>query len=123
MRRAVKYPYRSGGRIYVGALAQLARVDDRYRYALFAPLFGEAVRQAHAYRILLAPNGIDFLGIVFQDDGFLVNQGTHIVQPQFRVKVKKAEGSLAGAGFARIVDDNLAAPFRIEQIFVGFETI
>src|SRR4029077_4023115 len=83
----------------------------------------DKIRRADEYRITALSDGIDFLRIVLKNSYLLLAQRADEIHAELRVKIKKSKCRLSRSGPTRIVHDQFALPFWIEQILVGLELL
>src|SRR5947199_3799196 len=121
MRRLVEKRKRSIRRTHVGTFSELPGVDDRNGNTLFGARLRDKIRRADEHRITALSDRVDLLRVVLKNGYLLLTQRTDEIHAELRVKIKKSKCRLSRPRSARIVHDQFALPFWIEQILVGLE--
>src|SRR5438445_6028518 len=123
MGRLVQKRKRSISRSHVGTLLELPGVDDRDGDTLFGARHRDKIRRADEHRITALSDGVHLLRVVLKNSYLLLTQRANEIHAELRVKIKKSERRLSRPCSARIIYDQFALSFWIEQILVGLELL
>src|SRR5437762_5557832 len=121
MGRLVEKRKRSIRRTHVGTFFELPGVDDRDGDTLFGARDRDKICRADEHRITALSDRVDLLRVVLKNSYLLLTQRADEIHAELRVKIKKSKCRLSRPRSARIVHDQFALPFWIEQILVGLE--